>query len=165
VFVYVKNVDCTKNCVPKSVLGVQSEGVGMPECACAGQERQEHRVRLLTVGVNSTRARVCIPSEVGPLLTLYVRVPNKVCREHRRVRIQEWSWSTVFPKASECQNVRVLVGGTRSTGCVCQQQVLTAPELECVSQASWSTSNIKLYVRVPKIFGSTRVCWIQSVSV
>jgi hypothetical protein len=37
VFVYVKNVDCTKNCVTKSVLGVQSEGVGMPECACAEQ--------------------------------------------------------------------------------------------------------------------------------
>ena len=55
--------------------------------------------------------------------------------------------------------------GTRSTGCVCQQQVLTAPELECVSQAGWSTSNVKLYVRVPKVFGSTRVCWIQSVSV
>ena len=63
-FVYVKDVDCTKNCVPKNVLGVQSEGVGMPERACAGQEYQEHRVRLSTAGVNSTTARVRIPSKL-----------------------------------------------------------------------------------------------------
>ena len=41
-----------------------SEGVGVPECACAGQECQEHRVRLSTAVVNSTRARVRIPSKL-----------------------------------------------------------------------------------------------------
>ena len=41
-----------------------SEGVGVPKCACAGRERQEHRVRVSTAGVNGTGARVRIPSKL-----------------------------------------------------------------------------------------------------
>jgi hypothetical protein len=55
-FVYVKDVDCTKNCVPKSVLGVQSEGVGMPECACAEQGVSGAQVVLDPVRVSVTAA-------------------------------------------------------------------------------------------------------------